>query len=840
MDSAPDSDRLIGEIIASRYRIEARLGDGAMGAVYRARHVKLGRPFAVKVLRSTLLGDETIRQRFRREAKLAGSLDHPNIVGMVDIGETSDGLCYLVMEYAPGATLYDLILQSAPLPTEQVIAIMRQLCDGLAHAHDRGLIHRDFKPENVVLERSERGDRLKIIDFGIAILRDEAMSSSPERLTTTGIVLGTPHYMAPEQALGDPLDHRVDLFALGVMCFEMLTGRPPFDGDGVDVARANVALDTPAMSERAPGRTFDPLLEALTRRLMSKSREARPESAAATRLLIDLIVRDRAAAAAALDTAPPDARPSGPRIASAAPATPPPIGHATTDLRVPVAGGGAGPDGGAGPGGGAGAGGTVHGHASGLIASAVVRPALAGERAASDPPVRAAGTISARQVIVEEVTPMHRPLRGPAPAAHAPPPVAGEITAPIAAPAVHAAAVDIAMQPLHLPVGPIAMQPLHAASPLIPMHGQAPALPVAVPDIHVTSGPIPMHATSGPIAMNPAHAVSVPIPMHPAHGAPSPLPTHPMPGGAGQDAMRRARAPLGTIAPEVGPRPRAEKTIVTGSRRARRSLIIVLAIAPVAAFLSAAALVLALRRPAPTASEPLVHHPQIPSSAQPQTAQPPTTGPSTAQPQTAQPPTTPSTAPPQTLPPATAPSAALPQPLPPADAVAPAPPGAAAPHGGPAAAPPRAPIPHTVARTTHRMPSAPRDLRAPGEPTAVPAAAAPSPSTATTADAPPAAPAASITAQPAPPGGETPAATTASNVAELYKGVGAELRALDQRRRAAGTGDLWRRYLLIHIAEVLGDPAKRDDTSAVLLKLRAQIAQRADAGCDTAGSNAAQ
>jgi serine/threonine-protein kinase len=757
---------LIGEIIASRYRIEARLGDGAMGAVYRARHVKLGRPFAVKVLRPALLGDETIRQRFRREAKLAGSLDHHNIVGMVDIGETSDGLCYLVMEYAPGATLYDLILQSAPLPTEQVIAIMRQLCDGLAHAHDRGLIHRDFKPENVVLERSERGERLKIIDFGIAILRDEAMSSSPERLTTTGIVLGTPHYMAPEQALGDPLDHRVDLFALGVMCFEMLTGRPPFDGDGVDVARANVALDTPAMSERAPGLTFDPLLEALTRRLMSKSREARPESAAATRLLVDLIVRDRAAAAAALDTTLPARRPAGPRIATAAPATPPPIGHATTDLEVPVAGGGAG------------AGGTVHGHASGLIASAVVRPA----RAASDPPVRAAGTISARQVIVEEVTPMHRPLRGFAPAAKAPLHVTGEITAPIAAPAVHAAAVDIAMRPLHLPVGPIAMPPLHAAAHLVPMHGQAPALPVAMPDMHVTSGPIPMHVTSGPIAMSPAHAVSVPIPMPPVHGAPSPLAIHPMPGGAGHGAMPRARAPQGTIAPEVGPRPRAEKTIVTGSRRARRSMIILLAIAPIAAFLVAAALVLAVRRPAPTASEPLVHHPQIPSAAQPQTPAP-TLGPQ-------------------------------PQGSSPADAVAAAPPGAAAPHAGPAAAPPRAPIPRSVARTTHRISSAPRDLPA-GEPTAVPAATAP------TADA-------------------SPAATTASNVAELYKGVGAELRALDQHLRASGTGDLWRRYLLIRIAEVLGDRAKRDETNAVLLELRAQIAKRTDAGCDTAGSNAAQ
>jgi serine/threonine-protein kinase len=300
-----DSDDLIGEVIASRYRIEARVGDGAMGTVYRARHVKVGRPFAVKVLRQSLLGNESIRRRFRREAELAGGLRHPNIVGMVDIGETSTGLCYLVMEYAVGDTLYDLIVRAAPLPAARVIPIVRQLCDGLAHAHDHGLIHRDFKPENVIVERDPAGgDCLKIIDFGIAILNDEAASSSPERLTTAGLVLGTPHYMAPEQALGQPIDHRVDLFALGVMCFEMLTGRAPFDGDGVDIALANVTAETPPMRDRAPDHAVDPLLEAFTRKLMMKSRDERPDSAADARALIDLIAFNRPLAATALGVAP--------------------------------------------------------------------------------------------------------------------------------------------------------------------------------------------------------------------------------------------------------------------------------------------------------------------------------------------------------------------------------------------------------------------------------------------------------------------------------------------------------------------------------------------------------
>ena len=304
MGGALDPDSLLGEVIASRYRIEARIGTGAMGTVYRARHIKLGRPFAVKLLRPTLLDNETIRRRFAREAELAGTLHHPSIVSMVDVGETPYGLHYLVMEYAAGETLYELMVREAPLPGDRAVAIARQLCDGLEHAHDHGLIHRDFKPENVIVAREHERDHVKIVDFGIAILLDDAASSSPDRLTTAGAVVGTPHYMAPEYALGRPIDHRVDLFALGVLCFEMLTGAPPFDGDGVDVARANVMTATPVMCDRVPGLTVDPLLEAFTRRLMRKSPDARPSSAAEARALLDLIERDRSAAATALGVAP--------------------------------------------------------------------------------------------------------------------------------------------------------------------------------------------------------------------------------------------------------------------------------------------------------------------------------------------------------------------------------------------------------------------------------------------------------------------------------------------------------------------------------------------------------
>jgi serine/threonine-protein kinase len=319
-----ERDGLIGEVLASRYRVEVRLGHGATGTVYRARHVEVGRPFAIKILHPRFLGDEWVGRRFAREAKLAGALHHPNVASVVDVGETPDGRRYLVMEYADGETLLDLIEAAAPVPGPRVLWIVRQLCSGLQHAHELGLIHRDFKPENVIIERDRHGTETpRIVDFGIAILCDEAVSSDAERLTTTGLLLGTPHYMAPEHTTGAPIDHRIDLFALGVTCFEMLTGCAPFEGDGVDVARANSLLETPRMSVRVPGLHVDPLLEAFTRKLMMKSRDARPATAQAARELIDLIDRDRPAAAAALGVTPADssrsAAPPTVRVASPAP-----------------------------------------------------------------------------------------------------------------------------------------------------------------------------------------------------------------------------------------------------------------------------------------------------------------------------------------------------------------------------------------------------------------------------------------------------------------------------------------------------------------------------------------
>ena len=301
-DETTVADPLVGVVFASRYRIDQRLGRGTTGAVYRASHIKFGRPFAVKVLHAERTLDSTLVKRFEREAELGGKVRHPNVISVVDVGEAPDGTRWMVMELAIGVDLATVLQDDAPLTSSRVIHLLRGLCEGLHHAHERGVIHRDLKPENIIVERDDHGGEVpRIVDFGIAIARDEAEEpGAPQRLTTGGLVLGTPHYMAPEQATGSAMDHRIDLFALGVVAYEMLCGVLPFDGSGSEVARANLLQPTPPMAKRAPDVAVDPLLEAFTQRLMAKEPDARPPSANAARELLDLIEHDRAAAAALL------------------------------------------------------------------------------------------------------------------------------------------------------------------------------------------------------------------------------------------------------------------------------------------------------------------------------------------------------------------------------------------------------------------------------------------------------------------------------------------------------------------------------------------------------------
>ena len=268
------------------------------------------------------------------------------MIGVVDVGETPDGLRYMVMDFAAGPDLAAL-LGEAPMPAPPGSRTSCASCSrGSTTLTSRGSSIATSSPENVIVERDAHGVEVpRIVDFGIAILRDGGESAdSPGRLTTNGLVLGTPHYMAPEQAVADPIDHRIDLFALGIIVYEMLSGKLPFDGTGAEVARANLLLDPPMISDRIPYLEVDPLLEAFARRLMAKKRDTRPPTAKAARDLLDLIDRDRAAAAAALGVPPANAARTPKTTAPAAmrqvsndhPGTfPPPFRDAQTPPQAP-------------------------------------------------------------------------------------------------------------------------------------------------------------------------------------------------------------------------------------------------------------------------------------------------------------------------------------------------------------------------------------------------------------------------------------------------------------------------------------------------------------------------
>jgi eukaryotic-like serine/threonine-protein kinase len=291
---------LVGKTVLERYRVEAELGKGAMGTVYRGTHHRLARSVAIKVLHEHLMHDTKILARFQREAQVAARLQHPNLISVLDVGETEDGLHIMVLELAKGPSLAD-VMGKKPLTAERTMHLVRQLLAGLDHAHGEGLIHRDLKPANVMVETSDSGEEVaRIVDFGIAVLRDPDESIAGGKLTSTGQILGTPLYMAPEQAKGDAFDHRVDLFALGVIVYEMLSGKWPFEGSAIEIAIANIGQDPPPIAKRAPGVTADPLLERFARKLMARRLTDRFGSAHEALHVLDLIVEDRPEAALAM------------------------------------------------------------------------------------------------------------------------------------------------------------------------------------------------------------------------------------------------------------------------------------------------------------------------------------------------------------------------------------------------------------------------------------------------------------------------------------------------------------------------------------------------------------
>ena len=279
---------MVGTTLLDRYAIESLLGEGGMGAVYRGRDTRLQREVAVKVLRGDLLDDEA-RARLLREARNAAALNHPGIVAVYDSGEAR-GVPFVVMELVEGGSL-----RERPAPTlSQAIEVAAQLCDALAHAHRHGVVHRDLKPENVLVAEGGARPRVKLADLGLAV----AAGGGGSRLTRSGAFLGTPSYIAPEQALGGVVDGRADLYSLGVMLYEMSTGRLPFPGDDA-LAVVSQHLYAPVVPPSTYRADLPPAFDALVLKLMAKQPEDRLADAAEAREALAAIGPSLAAAAAA-------------------------------------------------------------------------------------------------------------------------------------------------------------------------------------------------------------------------------------------------------------------------------------------------------------------------------------------------------------------------------------------------------------------------------------------------------------------------------------------------------------------------------------------------------------
>ncbi len=275
---------LVGKLVGGRYRVEALIGTGGFGAVYRAEHVRMRKRVALKVLSPDAERLPEIVTRFEREAVCGAHVQHPNVASATDFGQLDDGSFYLALEYVDGERLSDLI-NRGPLPPERAARIARDIASALAAVHEKGIVHRDVKPENVMLAP---GDRVKLIDFGLAKIKPElidevAKTNAGVQLTAVGAVVGTVAYLAPEAALGmEAVDERGDLYALGLVLFEMLSGKRPFEGhDNVSLFRHQRFSPPPRIAERAPGVEVPAALEAIALRLLAKNPADRFASAPA-------------------------------------------------------------------------------------------------------------------------------------------------------------------------------------------------------------------------------------------------------------------------------------------------------------------------------------------------------------------------------------------------------------------------------------------------------------------------------------------------------------------------------------------------------------------------------
>jgi serine/threonine protein kinase len=298
-------DSLVGRTLGGRFLVEALVGEGAMGRVYRARRLPGDEVVAIKVLQRHLEGSRHVVQRFRREARAASRLDHPNSLRILDVGQTEDGILFMAMEHVEGVDLH-AILGDVPLGLDRIASLVGQVCDLLDAAHAAGIVHRDIKPENImVVPGPDGGEVVKVCDFGMAKIQVPETGESLEPITRGGVVCGTPEYMSPEQARGEALDGRSDIYSAGVILYQLATGQLPHTADtplGV-VSRRQAGDPTPP-SRAVPGSPVALALEGVILRAMARSPGDRYRSAA--ELKADLL---RAAAGRQVDGVVPGVQP---------------------------------------------------------------------------------------------------------------------------------------------------------------------------------------------------------------------------------------------------------------------------------------------------------------------------------------------------------------------------------------------------------------------------------------------------------------------------------------------------------------------------------------------------
>lgn len=322
--SPSSCEDLVGRVVAERYRIVSKLGQGGMGTVYLAEHVRMGRRCAIKVMNPVLLHDPDAVNRFTREASNASRINHPHIAAIYDFGETSDEIVYLAMEFVEGESLAALLERKRGLRDQRAMVIGFQVADALSAAHELGIVHRDLKPDNVMVCESKGKPVVKVVDFGIA----KATQGGSQTVTRTGFVVGTPAYMSPEQILGDPLDGRSDLYSLGCILYEMLTGERAFAGPSGEVSLRR-RLTEPPPQPRKVKRALSKSLDAIVTKAMARSPEERFQSASDLRDALATAMKEkvartglrrwltRAAAPETVDTADHDSVPEGPRFPDA-------------------------------------------------------------------------------------------------------------------------------------------------------------------------------------------------------------------------------------------------------------------------------------------------------------------------------------------------------------------------------------------------------------------------------------------------------------------------------------------------------------------------------------------